>query len=158
MQDVVGAQLNGSMLATLPPATPLPDGPDGAQRFLLAGEGRCKIGLEVLPPLHNNSRRDASQGKFSKGNFPQGKFSQDNFSQGKFSNGSFPGVLYVSRKGGTLSHPQPGTLSAVERERVRVVRGLGLWVVLVDVCGFGTLGDEEGDAFGLFDLPTWDYR
>lgn len=32
--------------------------------------------------------------------------------------------------------------------------GAGYTVVLVDVCGFGDLGDAAGDAFGAFALPN----
>ena len=31
-------------------------------------------------------------------------------------------------------------------------------MVLVDPCGFGSLGDPMGDAFGMFDLPSYDFR
>ena len=140
----------------------LPNGPGGTLRFLLQGEGRCKIGLELLQPLNDSdmihNKANFSQGNFSKGNFPQQNFPKGTFRDLHFTNGSVPAVLYVSRKGGTMAHPKPGTLSAVERDRVDRVRRLGMWVVLVDVCGFGVLGDSAGDAFGLFDLPSWDYR
>ena len=38
------------------------------------------------------------------------------------------------------------------------LRAAGLAVALVDVCGFGTAADSAGDAFGLFDLPSYDFR
>jgi len=67
-------------------------------------------------------------------------------------------VMYVSRKGSTLARPRPGQLSDGEQARLAAVRAAGLAVVLVDVCGFGTLADKAGDAFGLFDLPSRAYR
>ena len=49
-------------------------------------------------------------------------------------------VLYVGRKGGSLHHPRMG-LSAEESSRLRAIRRRGFGVAVLDVCGFGTLGN-----------------
>lgn len=67
-------------------------------------------------------------------------------------------VLYVSRKGNSMNAPRPGELSGYEQERISMLRHKGFAVALVDVCGFGTIGDKAGDAFALFNLPSKDYR
>ena len=127
-------------------------------QFALPGEGRCEIGLEVhLPPAaaaapHHDD--DSDLGLAGEGGKAGGgrRVPQQQQQQGQ------KAVLYVSRKGSELARPRPGQLSELEQARLASVRAAGFAVVLVDVCGFGTLADHAGDAFGLFDLPSHDYR
>ena len=91
-------------------------------RFSLPGEGRCNIGLELLPATAPGGGVASNQSTV---------------------------VLYVSRKGSTLARPRPGQLSEVEETRLAAVRATGLAVLLVDVCGFGTLADKAGEAISL---------
>ena len=46
----------------------------------------------------------------------------------------------------------------MEAARIAALTAKGFWVVLVDVCGFGVLGDGAGDAYGLFSLPSYAFR
>ena len=112
-------------------ATRLPDGASGTHVYTLPGEGRCKVALQLLPPLPHDGDSGSS---------------------------SYKTVLYVSRKGGTMTRPKQGTLSAAETARLTAIRKLGLGVALVDPCGFGNVGDKAGDAFAEFTLPSRDYR
>ena len=138
--DVVGFS---PLPATAPVARQLSNGTNGAMRFSLPGEGRCQVGLEVrLPPTSESHLHSSIDG---------GKHHHQQARQQL-------AVLYVSRKGSTLAKPRPGELSEVEEHRLTDVVQAGFAVVLVDVCGFGTLADQAGDAFGLFDLPSRDYR
>jgi len=101
-------------------------GNGSAPVFLLPGEGQCKVALQVLNRTAIKPHMEEEEEE---------------------------AVLYVSRKGGTLEDPEPGKLSSIETERVEAIRARGYTVILVDPCGFGTLGDKAGDAFGLFTLP-----
>ena len=101
-----------------------------SSRFLLPGEGRCRVALEVrrstaAPPPPSGAKEAKEQA-----------------------------VLYVSRKGNTLEDPRPGELSAVENSRIEAILARGFTVVMVDVCGFGNVGDAAGDAFAAFALPN----
>jgi hypothetical protein len=42
--------------------TRLPDGPDGSQRYTLQGEGRCKVGVEVMLPTPSSEINNAGNG------------------------------------------------------------------------------------------------
>ena len=124
--EVIGFNLS----AGAPTMTQLANGTNSTLRFAVDGEGRCKVGLEVLPAAPATAKKTRER----------------------------EAVLYVSRKGQALSRPRPGMLSEVEQTRVAAIQAAGFAVVLVDVCGFGTLADRSGDAYGLFDLPSRAYR
>ena len=107
------------------------------RKFLLAGEGACKVALAVLPAnVSANGTATPPPARSTPG-------------------APTPTVLYVSRKGSLIQQPRPGQLSAVEADRVAAIQAAGFAVVLVDPCGFGALGDPMGDAFGMFDLPSY---
>ena len=133
--EVVGCHDDGRSPATPLSPTPVPASahlPNGTARYLLPAEGRCRVALDVLPP--------------------------DGIAHPVRAHLRAQAVLYVSRKGASIAFPQPGQLSAAEWERVNALRAAGLTVILVDVCGFGVAADSAGDAFGLFDLPSFDFR
>ena len=130
--------------------TPAPASlPSGTMHYVLPSEGRCRIALDVLLP-HNTTAAATAAVAGAAG------------AAGAAGDGRGAGptraVLYVGRKGASIEHPRPGELSAAESARVDAVRAAGFAVVLVDLCGFGTAADSAGDAFGLFDLPSFDFR
>jgi hypothetical protein len=138
--EVVGCVAPRTALPGAPVApTPVPASaglPKGTVRYILQSEGRCRVALDVLPasaPLHTATADTPAAPRAL-------------------------AALYVSRKGGSIERPRPGQLSDAERARVDALRAAGLAVVLVDVCGFGVAADPAGDAFGLFDLPSYDFR
>ena len=130
--------------------TRLSDGATGSLRYSIAGEGHCRLGLEVLSPFPAAGTLTAA-----------GEADEAAAGAAGMSSSSVPPpkvVLWVSRKGSTFAHPRPGELSPVETERVTALRHANHLVLLLDVCGFGTLADKHGDAFGAFELPSYDFR
>eukprot|EP01052_Picozoa_sp_SAG31_P025630 SAG31_NODE_2257_length_6072_cov_3.006864_3_plen_590_part_00 len=125
--DVVGFQLDSTLV---PNVTRVSDGVDGNRRYAVDGEGRCKVGLEVMPPTAPIPNAAGVQ----------------------------KAVMYVSRKGQSLFRPRQGLLSNTEQQRIHALQAAGFAVILVDICGFGSFADKSGDAFGLFEVPSRAYR
>ena len=130
MQQYIGAGIVG-VIGYRPPVrlgrVPVPaSAAAGAPLFVIPGEGHCNVTVTILettaPIPPSTASTPPSLGK------------------------KRPVVIYVARKGVS------GDASPEETRRLDQLRAAGYTVAVLDVCGFGTAGDQTpgggGDGFG----------